>query len=315
MKLLCVFPPGPRDEEPVAVPGDWEVILVNRLDQLSDDDIAGADAMIVSHHNPIDRQAMERLRGLKLIQQIGVGVDTIDLAAARELGIPVANVSKANDATVAEYVIMAMVYVMRRIPEAIELAREGIAVQPAMIARGSFELRGRTLGLVGFGAIARELATRALAMGMSLVSHDIAELSDDERRLGVRRLSLDELLARSDVVSIHVPLTDDTRHLIGPAQLARMKPDAYLINASRGGIVDEAALAAALTEKRLAGAAVDVYEVEPMRGDNPLIGAPNVLLTPHIAGATTDSVAYMSRKAFENCGRIAAGLEPVDRVC
>jgi len=314
MKLLCVLPPGPRDDNPLQVPEDWELVLVTSFDQLTDEMLDGADALIVSHHNPIDRSTMERLRGLKLVQQIGVGVDSIDLAAARELGVPVANVSKANDAAVAEWVIMAMIYIMRRIPEAVELAREEIAVVPEMIARGNFELRSRRLGIIGFGAIARELAVRASAMGMSLACHDIAEVSEEERRLGVERLSLDDLLASSDVVSIHVPLTGSTRNLIGADELARMRPGSYLINASRGGIVDEAALSAALADGHLAGAAVDVFEVEPMRSDNPLIGAPNVLLTPHIAGATTDSVNYMVRMAFENCGRVAAGGEPVDIV-
>jgi phosphoglycerate dehydrogenase-like enzyme len=159
-----------------------------------------------------------------------------------------------------------------------------------MIDRGCFELRGRTLGIVGFGAIARELAMRATPMGVEMLSHDIAEPTEEEQQLGVRRVDFDELLASSDIVSLHVPLTEQTRFLISHEELAKMKRGSCLINASRGGIVDEAALAEALVSGHLAGAAVDVFEVEPMEADNPLVTAPNVLLTPHMAGTSTDSI-------------------------
>jgi phosphoglycerate dehydrogenase-like enzyme len=315
MKVVAVVPPGPQDRGALPFPDEWEVVMINTLAQLNDEILAGADVMLITHHNPLDREALEPLQGLKLVQQIGVGVDSIDLVAARELGVPVANVSKANDAAVAEYVIMAMIWAMRRMGEAIELESKGTVAVPVMIARGCFELRGRTLGIVGFGAVAGELAPRARAMGMELLSHDIVEVSQQERDLGVRRVAFETVLAESDVVSIHVPLTDRTRHMFGPDELAKMKQGSYLINASRGGIVEEAALADALRSGHLAGAAVDVLEVEPMEPDNPLATAPNVLLTPHMAGSTTDAVNYMLRKSFENCARIAAGEEPEGRVC
>ncbi len=314
MKVVCVVPPGPQDRSTLPFPEEWEVVMVNTLAQVTDEILAGADVMMITHHNPLDREALKRLRGLKLIQQVGVGVDSIDVAAARELGVVVANVSKANDAAVAEYVTMAMTWVMRRIGESIELERGGTIAATVLIAKGAYELTGRTLGIIGFGAIARELAPRATAMGMKLLSHDISEVSSDELELGVRRVSFDELLGQSDVVSIHVPLTDGTRNLIGQAELAKMKAGACLVNASRGGIVDETALAEALKAGHLAGAAVDVFEVEPMEPDNPLVGLPNVLLTPHMAGTTTDGLGRMLRKSFENCARIAAGEEPEDRV-
>jgi len=314
MKVIAVVPPGPQDRGALPFPEEWEVVLIKEFADLTDEVLTGADVMLITHHNPLDREALKRLTDLKLVQQIGVGVDSIDIEAARELGVPVANTSKANDAAVAEYTIMAMIWVMRRMGEAIKLEREGTIAVPVMIARGNFELRGKTLGIVGFGAIARELAVRAGAMGMELLSHDIADVTDEERDLGVRRVPFDELLASSDVVSLHVPLNEQTRDLIGREELAGMKQGSYLVNASRGGIVDEAALAEALTSGHLAGAAVDVLEVEPMEPDNPLAAAPNVLLTPHMAGSTTDAVNFMLRKSLENCGRIAAGQKPVDLV-
>ncbi len=314
MKLIAVVPPGPQDRGALPFPEEWTVEMVNDFADVKDEMLDGADVMLITHHNPLDREALEKLTSLKLVQQIGVGVDSIDVEAARELGVPVANTSKANDAAVAEYTIMAMIWTMRRMGEAIELERKGTIAVPVMMARGNFELRHKTLGIIGFGAIARELAVRAGAMGMEMLSHDIVDVTDEERDLGVRRVPFDELLASSDVVSLHVPLTEQTRNLIGPEELARMKPGSYLVNASRGGTVDEGALAEALTSGHLAGAALDVLEVEPMEPDNPLANAPNVLLTPHMAGSTTDAVNFMLRKSFENCARIAAGQPPEDLV-
>jgi phosphoglycerate dehydrogenase-like enzyme len=314
MKIVAVVPPGPQDKGALPVPEDWEVVMIRSLGDLTDEVLTGVDVMLVTHHNPLNRETLKRLTGLKLVQQIGVGVDSIDIEAARELGVPVANTSKVNDVAVAEYTIMAMIWVMRRMGEAIELERGDTIAVPVMIARGNFELRHKILGIVGFGAIARELAVRATAMGMELLSHDIAEPTDEEKELGVRRVSFGELLETSDVVSLHVPLTEQTRNLIGREELARMKAGSYLINASRGGTVDETALAEALESGHLAGAALDVLEVEPMEAGNPLATAPNVLLTPHMAGSTTDVVNFMLRKSLENCGRIAAGREPEDLV-
>jgi (S)-sulfolactate dehydrogenase len=315
MKVVALVPPGPQDRGALPFPEEWDVVLIKAMVDLSDEILADADVMLVTHHNPLDRETLARLRHLKLVQQIGVGLDSIDVEAARELGVTVANTSKANDGAVAEYVIMAMIWVMRRMGEAIELERNGTLAAPVMIDRGCFELPGRTLGIVGFGAIARELATRAAAMGVEMLSHDIAEVTEEERQLGVRRVSFDDLLASSDIVSLHVPLTEQTRNMISRDELAKMKQGSCLINASRGGIVDEAALADALKSGQLAGAAVDVFEVEPMEADNPLATAPNVLLTPHMAGTSTDAVQFMLRRSLENCMRIAAGQEPEDRVC
>jgi len=315
MKVVFILPPDTgRDESLLSIEG-WDVKVITSLSNLTDDLVDGLDVLVTTTYFPITRDTLERLKGIKLIQQVGVGVDSIDIDAAREFGIPVANVSRANSVAVAEYVIMAMIYVLRRVSEAVELGRTCGIIGPVLVKKGCLELSGKTLGIVGFGAIGYKVAVRAKALGMELLSCDVAEPSPQEKELGVRRVPLDSLLARSDVVTLHVPLTEETRNLIGKDELARMKRGASLINAARGGIVDEAALAEALHSGHLGGAAVDVTVLEPTTPDNPLWTAPNCLLTPHIAGVSTESVNYMVQKSLQNCYRISVGQEPVDRVC
>jgi len=210
---------------------------------------------------------------------------------------------------------MAMIYVLRRVSEAVELGGKDGIIGPVLVRKGCLELNGKTLGIIGFGAIGYEVAVRAKALGMTLLSYDVAEPTAEEGELGARRVPLDSLLAQSDVVTLHVPLTRETRNLIGEDELARMKRGACLINAARGGIVDEEALAEALHKGHLGGAAVDVTAVEPTAPDNPLWTAPNCLLTPHIAGVSTESVNYMVQKSLQNCYRVYMGEEPADRVC
>lgn len=315
MKVVCILPPDPDRDVSAITPEGWDMTVIESVDQLTDDLVDGIEAMITTAHGVITRETLERLKGIKLVQQLGVGVDSIDIEAARELGIPVANVSRANNVAVAEYVIMAIIYVMRRMAYAIELDQQGIIAAPVLIAKGCHEIREKKLGIVGFGAIGYEVAVRAKALGMAVLSYDVVEPMPDEQELGVRRVPFDSLIAQSDVVTLHVPLTEETRNLIGRDELAKMKEGACLINASRGGVVDEAALAESLHSGHLAGAAVDVTVVEPVTADNPLVKAPNILLTPHIAGVTTDSVNYMVQKSFANCFRVFMGEEPVDRIC
>ena len=315
MKAVFILPPDTgRDESLLRFEG-WDVTVITSLSELTDELVDGLDVLVTTTYFPITRETLERLRGIKLIQQIGVGVDSINIDAASEFGIPVANVSRANSVAVAEYVIMAMIYVLRRVSEAVELGRTGGIIGPVLVKKGCLELSGKTLGIIGFGAIGYEVAVRAKALGMVLLSYDVVEPAPQEGELGVCRVPLDSLLARSDVVTLHVPLTDETRNLIGKGELASMKQGACLINAARGGIVDEPALAEALCSGHVGGAAVDVTVVEPTAPDNPLWTAPNCFLTPHIAGVSTESVNYMVQKSLENCYRIFMGQEPEDRVC
>jgi phosphoglycerate dehydrogenase-like enzyme len=315
MKVVCIFPPDPNRDASGIVPEGWDMTIIESVDELTDELVDGLDVLITTTFFHLDRETLERLKGVKLIQQLGVGVDSIDIEAAKEFGIPVANVSRANSVSVAEYVVMAIMYVIRRVPEAVEIARKAELATGVLATKGSYEIRGKKLGIVGFGAIGYEVAMRAKALGMELLSYDVIEPAPAEKELGVRRVDFDTLLAASDVVTLHVPLNEETHHLIDAAALGKMKQSACLINAARGGVVDEAALAEALRSGHLMGAAVDVTEVEPTPADNPLWDAPNVLLTPHIAGSTTDAVNYMVQKSFQNCYRIFMGEEPEDRVC
>ncbi|MGY6248253.1 phosphoglycerate dehydrogenase [Bosea thiooxidans] len=217
-----------------------------------------------------------------------VGTNQVDLEAARQQGVPVFNAPFSNTRSVAELTIGEIVMLLRRIPDRSRSAHDGGWDKSA---NGSFEVRGKTLGIVGYGNIGSQLSTLAEAMGMRVIYHD----HTDRLRHGNTEPvdSLDTLLATADIVSLHVPETPQTAGMIGAAQIARMKPGAYLINNSRGTVVDLDALAAALKEGRLAGAAVDVFPVEPAsnaeRFVSPLQGCANVILTPHIGGSTEEA--------------------------
>lgn len=272
---------------------------------------AGARALIVRNRTQVRGALLEGAGALQVVGRLGVGLDNIDLEACADRGIEVIPATGANDASVAEYVITAALVLLR-----------GAWLRSAEVARGAWprqqmmgaELGGKTLGLVGFGAIARETASRARALGMQVVAHDPFVPAGDPAWDGVEALALEQLFARADVLSLHVPLTDETRHLVNAERLAGMKPGAIVINAARGGVVDEVALSAALRAGRSGGAALDVFEVEPLTAE---AGAPfegqNVLLTPHIAGVTVESnqrvSALIARKVAEVLGRAARGPE------
>jgi len=316
MKLICIFPPGPTKAIVPAFPDDWDVHVVARAEDITVEVARGADVVLLATHCAITREILSRLRGVRLFQRLGVGVETIDLEAARELGIRVANTAGVNAVAVAEYVIMAAIFLMRRIPEMIEAGRRGINPFPAVFGKGCREVHGKRLGIVGYGAIGHQVALRARALGMDVASASVRGRppGPDETALGVRRLTFEALLADSDAVSLHVPLAPETRNLIRRPQLERMKRSACLINVARGGIVDEADLAQALRDGILGGAAVDTFLVEPMPADSPLFEAPNVLLTPHTAGATNECVVEAVGRSLENVRRVLQGEEPLDRV-
>jgi (S)-sulfolactate dehydrogenase len=236
---------------------------------------------------------------LRVVGRLGVGLDNIALDACRARGIAVIPASGANDDSVAEYVIAGAL-----------MLRRGAYFATSEVAAGDWprnrlmagrEVLGATLGLVGFGAIARATARRAAALGMRLLAHDPHVAGDDPAwgELNVAPRSLNALLENADVVSLHVPLSEGTRNLIDAAALARMKPDAILINSARGGVVDEAALADALRSQRIGAAMLDVFETEPLPGGGPLADVPNLLLTPHIAGVTEQSNVRVSRMIAE----------------
>ena len=247
---------------------------------------------------------------LKLIQLLSAGYDRADIKAARRAGVPIANNGGANAVAVAEHALLLMLAVSRR-----------LVWQHTSVSAGRWrgnntprihELRGKTLGIVGLGTIGKKTARLAAAFGMPVQYYDVARLSEDaEDALGVRFRLFREILRTSDIVSLHVPLNDTTRHMVGAAELALMKPTSILINTSRGPVVDEQALCKSLSSGAIAGAGLDVFDQEPPPPDNPLFRLDNVVLTAHLAGPTWESNTARLRNAFDNVQRVARGEPPL----
>ncbi|HXF67510.1 MAG TPA: NAD(P)-dependent oxidoreductase [Burkholderiales bacterium] len=259
---------------------------------------------------------------LELVQVTGAGVDRLDEPAMRRLGIPVANVPGGSNSAVAEYAVGCAIVLLRRLLWADAEIRGAnyVSARGRLVMDNLPGLEGLTVGIVGFGTIGAAVAEAFRRFGCEIVYHDPAPREEAAARLGARCLPLEELLATADIVSVHVPLVPQTRNLIGARQLGLMKPGAVLIQASRGGVVNETALAAHLNSGRLAGAAVDVYSAEPPDTDHPLLalegeGARRLLLTPHIAGVTRQASAQLFREAWANIERVLVRREaPHNRV-
>ena len=249
---------------------------------------------------------------LKLLQLLSAGYDRCDIEAARRAGVPVANNGGANAVAVAEHTLLLMLAVSRRLVWQHNQVAAGRWRGNDLNDRPLYELHGRTLGIVGLGTIGKKVARLGRALGMTVQYYDTLRLGEDaEDALGARFRLFDEVLATSDVVSLHVPLLPATRHLIGAAQLARMKPSAILINTCRGPVVDEAALFAALSQNALFAAGLDVFDQEPPPPDNPLFALENVVLTAHLAGPTWENRFKRFRNAFDNIQRVARGDPPL----
>ncbi|MDN2582885.1 hydroxyacid dehydrogenase [Aquibium sp. ELW1220] len=270
----------------------YDPALVDRGDDLRAA-VADARALIVRNRTQVRGALLDAATSLTSVGRLGVGLDNIDVEACRARGISVYPATGANDLSVAEYVMAAAMTLLRGAFFASADVAAGAWPRQRLIGR---ELAGRTMGLVGLGSIAREVAWRAQAFGMQVVAYDPMLAADHPAWRKARNVPLDGLLALSDVVSLHVPLTDATRNMIGAGQLAAMKPDAILINAARGGVVDEAALAVALRNKRLGGAALDVFAEEPLSAvaGERFKGIDNLILTPHVAGVTVESNVRVS---------------------
>jgi len=249
---------------------------------------------------------------LKLVQLLSAGYDHVDVEAARKAKVPVSNNGGANAIAVAEHTLMLMLAVLKRV---VRFHNDVVAgkwrVGNAAEIR-VYELSGRRLGIVGLGNIGKKVVRRAAAFDMKIQYYDIRRLSEaEEDALGVRFVLFDELLRTSDVVSLHVPLDDSTRNLIGARELGLMKPEAVIINTCRGPVIDENALHDALKSGRIAGAGLDVMVEEPPKPNHPLFALPNVTLTPHSAGPTWENWRARFRNGFDNITRVAAGRRPL----
>ena len=251
--------------------------------------LAGCEKAITGLE-PIDDALLSRLPELRVVSKVGVGIDMIDLEALRRHGVRLGWARGTNANSVAELVIMFAIAALRHVPELDREVRQGIWRQP----KGRL-LSGRTVGIVGFGAVGRAVAELLRGFGCPVLAHDVIEHGDAPEH--VRFAGLDQLLASSDIVSLHVALTDASRNLIDAAALARMGRDAVLINTARGGLVDEHALYDALVTGRLGAACLDVFAHEPPEG-GPLLDLPNVFLTPHIGGSTEEAILAMGRAAI-----------------
>ena len=265
-----------------------------------------ADAWIVRNRTQVRGRLLESAANLKVIGRLGVGLDNIDLAACAARSIEVIPASGANAESVAEYVITAALGGLRGAYFSTRAVEAG--TWPRQMLSLGREAAGKVLGIIGLGNIGQLTARKAAAIGMRVIAHDSLLPADAPAWSEVEAppRSLDALLQESDVVSLHVPLTPQTRRLMDAARLARMKRGAILINTARGGLVDEDALAAMLHGGRLGGAALDVFDKEPLPAGSPLVGAPRLLLTPHIAGVTVEANERVSALIAE---RVAAALQ------
>ena len=334
--MLSLLPKSRFEESGVEIPGGLAFLADYRPDAIAEAS-AGIEGLFMPPSHPrLDADLLARLGSVRIIQTAGAGFDSVDHAAAAKLGLIVCNSPAQNASTVAEHVIGAVICLQRELAYADEAIKSGAYAQARerILGRGACELFGATVGIVGLGGIGRALAPRLAAFGATVVASDVFWPEDFAQEHGIRRVNLDELFAVSDIVTLHCPLMDATRGLVDAARLASMKPGAILVNAARGGIVDETALAAAILvnaarggivdETALAaalerggirGAAIDNFESEIPSPGNPLLrlspeARRRVLFSPHLAGVTRAAFARLIRQAIGNLENSLRGLPP-----
>lgn len=326
MKLLVIGSKARTEKYLPNLPivNEVEIVVVER--GASDDEIlsiaADADFIMADAISPVSAHLIESMPNLKLIHSEGVAYNAIDVEAARTRNVYVCNNAGANAVGVAEQTVLLMLACLRDVVNGDAAVREGRQIQTKerMMLEGIRELGDCRIGFIGFGAIAQETARHLAGWGCEMFynkRHRLAE--EDERSLDARFATVDEIAASCDIVSIHVPVTDDTRNMVDAAFFARMKPGAILVNTARGEIVDTQALAGALEAGTLAAAGLDTVAPEPVLPDNPLLNlsdqaARRVVLSPHIGGTTIGFFRRAHRTIWENIARVAAGEKPVNIV-
>jgi D-3-phosphoglycerate dehydrogenase / 2-oxoglutarate reductase len=294
----------------VLAPIDADLFLVERQAALGD--VArDADAILVTYAK-IDGETIRRLTRCRIISRFGIGVDNVDIAAATAASIVVTKVPDYCIDEVSEHTMALLLALARKVPFSNARVHGGEWSMPSVVP--IHRLRGTTLGLVGFGRIPQLVAPKAQAFGITVIAADPFVSPGLMQHAKVECVTFDDLIVRSDFVSIHAPLTADTRHLFNADVFARMKPGAYLVNTSRGPLVDEAALVAALTAGTIAGAALDVIEQEPLPPGSALVGCKNLILTPHTAFYSEESLVDLQRKAAEEVVRVLSGKQPLNPV-
>ncbi len=310
LRVLAHFVPGDKVLNFLAPQADW---LDVRYCAEDDDDTFYRElphADVIWHVlRPLSGADVDRAERLRLIHKLGAGVNTIDVAAAARRGVAVANMPGANAPSVAEGTVLLMLAALRRLPTLDRLTRAGRGwPSDPTLGETVRDIGGCTVGLVGYGNIAKHVERIVAAMGADVLHTS----TGDDGHPGWR--PLEELLAGSDIVSLHLPLTDRTGGLIGPEALATMRADAVLVNTSRGGIVDQPALVETLRGGRLAAAGLDVFAIEPIAADDPLLALENVVVTPHVTWYTADTMRRYLAVAVDNCQRLRDGLDLVNLV-
>ena len=291
------------------IPARVTVLPFMRDERQMIDRMRDADALVVSF-SPVTRGFMSAAEGLKAVVRTGVGYDVIDVPAATELGVIVVNIPDIWVREVANHALALLLAWNRKLIDLDRQVRAGVWAG-GIPGERTGSLHGETVGIVGLGNIGTAFARRVASLEMKVIACDPYVEAARFAALGVERVSLEALAERSDYVSVHTLLNAETRHLIGEKFFRRMKPTAILINTSRGPVVDEAALARALEQKRLAGAALDVWEQEPVAGDNPLLEMDNVIATPHAAYFSSAAVAAVPRRCGEEIARVLTGERPL----
>lgn len=288
-------------EEVVLAPDD----KIETLAGILDEKVTG----VIVRYNVFNRELMEKAPNLKVIARHGIGVELIDLEAATDHGIMVVNTPAAATVSVAEHVVMMILVLAKKLLFADAQLREGnYAVKDKYMPS---DVEDSTLGLIGMGRIGREVATRCLALGMKVIAYDpfITEETFAQMGIGCEK-TIEDILKKADFISLHTPLTPETKHMIGKEQFAMMKESAYLINCSRGEVVDESALITALQNKVIAGAGLDVFTKEPPGKDNPLFAMNNVVVTPHSSSLTVNGKVKMATGAVEQLLKVLKGEMP-----
>ena len=310
MKAVLQYRASPGLRQRIAAL-DFPTVIVDETDKVTFLHEMRDTDVLLHVLEPVTASVIDAAPVLKLIQKIGIGVNTIDLDAARRRGIAICNMPGTNTQAVAEMTLLLMLATLRRLARLDELTRAGKGWEfERELPDGLGELSGRTVGLVGFGAVARRLVPMLQAIGATVVYTSRQPAADSP----IPFLPFREILPVADVLSLHLPLTAGTTGIIGPAAFAAMKRGSVLINTARGPLVDEAALADALTSGHLRGAGLDVFSREPMGANDPLLRLPNVIVTPHLAWLTTETLERSLAVIAENCRRLRGGEALLNRV-
>jgi len=319
-KVICLRPKHDFDRAGITMPASFNVEFYPKADEERLAEVcADADVLLSSSTTPpITAKIISRARALKLIQLTGSGYNTVDLAAADKAGVPVARIPGQNSKSVAQFAFVLMSMLDWGILEADTETKKGHfeEVREKIRKAGAYELEGKVLGILGVGPIGKEMARIGAFFDADLCYFDILRLSpEQEKELKLTYVDFETLLKRSDILTLHIPLTRETRKLIGSKELGWMKPTAILINTSRGGIVDEEALLKALASGRLKGAALDAFEPEPIPPDHPFLSLDGdlqkrIILTPHIGGATRQAHRRMYQESIDNIFRVLRGEQP-----